>query len=328
MSAVEAPTVTRLGDGPVIGPDSHPSIGTNIQGPSVIEVPGWVADPLGRFHLYFADHKGTYIRLAFADHPAGPWTVYPAGSLQLADSRFPTEPPAVTDAEVEELIRRYTAAMGADRLPPDVRSDAITPHIASPDVHVDHEQRRIVMYFHGLESLAHQVSRVAVSDDGVHFTALPATIPDTYLRAFRHDGRWYGLAMPGVLHRSADGLTGWEAGPRDLFGVDMRHCAVRVVDGVLEVFWTRVGDDPERILLSTVALDGDWSNWTDGPAVEVLRPELPWEGVGRPTGSSVRGAVHEPVCQLRDPALFEHDGATYLFYAVAGESGIAVARLD
>ena len=54
----------------------------------------------------------------------------------------------------------------------------------------------------------------------------------------------------------------------------------------------------------------------------------PWEGVGRPTGSSVRGAVHEPVCQLRDPALFEHDGATYLFYAVAGESGIAVARLD
>jgi hypothetical protein len=33
------------------------------------------------------------------------------------------------------------------------------------------------------------------------------------------------------------------------------------------------------------------------------------------------------VNQLRDPAIFEEDGRTYLLYAVAGESGIAIAEL-
>ena len=51
--------VERLGDGPIISPDTHPSIGKNIQGPSLIRVPDWVENPLGRYYLYFADHKGS-----------------------------------------------------------------------------------------------------------------------------------------------------------------------------------------------------------------------------------------------------------------------------
>ena len=56
--------VTRLADGPIIGPHLHPSIGVNIQGPSLIRVPDWIEDRLGAYYLYFADHKGSYIRLA------------------------------------------------------------------------------------------------------------------------------------------------------------------------------------------------------------------------------------------------------------------------
>ena len=41
----------------------------------------------------FADHKGSYIRLAYSDALDGPWTVYPPGSLQLSESHFPTDPP-------------------------------------------------------------------------------------------------------------------------------------------------------------------------------------------------------------------------------------------
>jgi hypothetical protein len=37
----------------------------------------------------------------------------------------------------------------------DVLSEITTPHIASPDVHVDGERRRIVMYFHGLDGVGH-----------------------------------------------------------------------------------------------------------------------------------------------------------------------------
>jgi hypothetical protein len=31
--------------------------------------------------------------------------------------------------------------------------------------------------------------------------------------------------------------------------------------------------------------------------------------------------------QLRDPAIHEEDGVTYLLYAVGGEAGIAIARV-
>ena len=85
--------VTRLANGPIIGPHLHPSIGVNIQGPSLIRVPDWIEHRLGAYYLYFADHKGSYIRLAYADHLAGPWRVHPPGSLHLAQSGFLTAPP-------------------------------------------------------------------------------------------------------------------------------------------------------------------------------------------------------------------------------------------
>ena len=44
--------VERLLDGPIITPDLHPSIGENIQGPSLIRVPEWVQNPLGAYYLY------------------------------------------------------------------------------------------------------------------------------------------------------------------------------------------------------------------------------------------------------------------------------------
>jgi hypothetical protein len=42
----------------------------------------------------------------------------------------------------------------------------------------------------------------------------------------------------------------------------------------------------------------------------------------------VRSTAYGRVNQLRDPALFEENGVVYLLYAVAGESGIALARVD
>lgn len=39
---------TRLGDGPIITAATHPSIGTNIQGPSLIETPEWLPNRMGQ----------------------------------------------------------------------------------------------------------------------------------------------------------------------------------------------------------------------------------------------------------------------------------------
>lgn len=323
---MEAPRyrVERLVDAPIVGPESHPSLGPNIQGPSLIRTPRWLPGRLGEFHLYFADHKGSYIRLAHADDLRGPWTVHPPGSLQLADSLFLTEPPPHTEEQLDRIREAFAASGG--RLLHDVGLEVITPHIASPDVHVDEESRRLVMYFHGLEGLGRQVTRVATSLDGIAFTALAETVEHTYLRVVHHRGRWLGLAMPGQFYESPNGIDTWRAGPR-LFVDEMRHSALRLRDDVLEVFWTRVGDAPERVLLSTIDISGDWADWTVEHEVEILRPERTWEGADAPNEPSLRSVAYGLVNQLRDPAIFLDDGRAYMVYAVGGESGLGIAEL-
>jgi hypothetical protein len=60
---------------------------------------------------------------------------------------------------------------------------------------------------------------------------------------------------------------------------------------------------------------------------EILRPERSWEGADAPLVPSVRSTAYGQVNQLRDPAIFEENGRVYLLYAVAGESGIAIAEV-
>ena len=89
-----------------------------------------------------------------------------------------------------------------------------------------------------------------------------------------------------------------------------------------------VGDEPEHILLSTVDISGDWSTWEASGPRSVLKPEKDWEAADLPLEASVRDAINVRVRQLRDPAVFEEDGRTYLLYSVAGEAGIAIAELS
>ncbi len=283
--------VRRLAGRPIIGAGLDPRLGGNTNGPSVMRVPEWVADPLGRYYFYFAHHQGTFIRLAYADRVAGPWTVHAPDVLDLADSFFDW-------------------------------------HIASPDVYLDHERRAIRLYYHGccLPEPPHQFTRAALSADGLTFTAREEILGVSYWRAFRWRSWHYGLAMPGHFYRSRDPLSGYEQGPT-LFTPDMRHAALQLVGDTLRVFYTVVGDCPERILLSTIALTDDWHSWTATAPVTVLAPETDYEGTNLPLIPSVRGAIYEPARQLRDPFVFEDEGRTWLFYAVAGEQGIAVAEL-
>ena len=325
--ATEPPVrVERLLDAPIITPETHPSIGPNIQGPSLIRVPSWIREPLGKYYLYFADHKGSYIRLAYADDLLGPWKIHPPGSLQIGKSHFPSVPPPVDPEALERAKARRAAVYGGGKLPHSLVKELTAPHIASPDVHVDDANRRIVMYFHGLEGFGRQVSRVAVSTDGIDFAARPEILGRTYLRVFRHGGAAYGIAMPGQVYRSEGGLSGFEEGPL-LFNPDMRHCALLKRGDRLYVFWTQVGHAPERILLSTINLSKPWTKWRETEPVEVLRPERDWEGALEPNEPSIRSVAYGPVNQLRDPAIFEEDGRVYLLYAVAGEGGIAIAEV-
>jgi hypothetical protein len=182
------------------------------------------------------------------------------------------------------------------------------------------------MYFHGLDAVGTQVTRLAVSHNGIDFSAQPEILGRPYMRAFQHGGMTYAPTMPGQFYRSKDGMNGFEPGPI-LFNPDMRPSAVMKRSGELWVFWTRVGEAPERILLSRIDLSGDWHSWKDNAPVEILRPERSWEGADVPLVPSVHSTAYGTVNQLRDPAIFEENGRINLLYAVAGESGIAIAEI-
>ncbi|XOV89261.1 MAG: hypothetical protein ACFHX7_05040 [Pseudomonadota bacterium] len=308
----------RLAANPLLTTASSPVLGNNVNGPSVIRVPDWIKAPLGKYYMYFAHHKGKNIRLAYANEITGPWTVHEPGTLQLEDSFFPTG--VIPLDGLPEAIQKRVSEARAEG------DDPLYTHIASPDVVVVPEREEIRLYYHGMQSSGAQASRVAVSSDGITFRAREEVIARPYLRVFNWDNQVYGMAMPGVFYRSPDGLTGFEEGP-SLFNRDMRHAALVIRGQTLYVFWTQVGDAPEQILLSTIDLSGDWHTWQASPPIPVLKPEHDWEGANLPVVPSVRGAIEVPVNQLRDPAIFEENGRTWLFYSIQGESGIGIAEV-
>ncbi len=303
--------------GPLIdtGTEAYdPKLHSNINGPSLICVPDWVENPLGRYYLYFAHHHDDHIRMAYAEDLAGPYTILRGGVMPLVESAF-------------------------------------VDHIASPDVQIVDGQIR--MYYHGIVTeletnleiqepfFARQRTRVAVSRDGLRFFERPQVIASAYLRVFRLRDWYYGLTMPGLLYRSRDGLTDFERGPL-LFGDDInreayfysgtnpnpRHFAVQVVEDRIRFFYSIVPGTPESIYMSEVhAVDDNWEMWKPSPPQLVLAPEMDYEGGDLPVETSARGKIDGRVCQLRDPAIYEEDGRTYLLYSTAGESGIAIAEL-
>jgi hypothetical protein len=283
--------------GPIIVPGSsglEGERGTNINGPSVIRVPDWIEPRLGVYYLYFAHHRGDEIRLAHADRLEGPWTVHPRGVLHVANT-------------------------------------AARDHIASPDVHVDHGRRLVRMYFHGCEERAptRQVSFLADSPDGLRFEAAQDILAPFYLRVFKHEGSHYGVAKlgnsSGVLLRSVDGATPFELGRKII--PRMRHAAVLPDGKTAWLFYSRIGDAPERLLCARLDLDRDWKAWRARHETVVLEPELTYEGADEPIRPSQPGAAPGRRRELRDPAILLDRGNVYMFYAVAGEQGIALAEL-
>lgn len=73
--------VIRSSSNPIIRPHMDDRMGDNVNGPSLIRVPDWIAAPLGRYYLYFAHHDGNFIRLAYADDIEGQWTMHRPGVL-------------------------------------------------------------------------------------------------------------------------------------------------------------------------------------------------------------------------------------------------------
>jgi len=307
-------TFSYLKDGPLVSASDSASLEGNVNGPALIRCPHWVENPAARYLLYFAHHEGRSIRLALADRLEGPWRIHEPAALALSHSHFPVDSPPLENlaAEARGFIERG--------------EDGNYPHIASPDAWVDHQIQQIQLYYHGRMENGLQRTRVAVSANGIDFTARPEVLATAYLRLFKHQDWFYAITMPAQLYRSRDGLQNFEAGPQ-LTDEPIRHHSLLQHQGHWYVFWTRVGDSPERILVSRLRTGADWHQWRMEPGVEVHRPQRGWEGADEPIQASSYGGVMQPVNQLRDPAIYRQDGRIYLLYAIAGEQGIGIGEL-
>ena len=326
-------TVTRLTDGPLIAESLfgrseiaglEPGALANINGPSLLRMPDWAPGRRGAYHLYFAHHKGKSIRLAHADDLAGPWRMHPDPVLHVADSRFEPEDPV------------YDPSLPAPEWAAGLKGDYLYAHVASPDVHVDADNRRLVMYFHGLLANGDQRTRIAFSDDGLAFAAQDPLIGPPYIRATRMGG-WIYLAMwGGQLARARDWTGPFDFAPVEILppwltggaGRQIRHGHLFAHDGRLHMTGSRIGDAPESLIHCEIVPADDWADWRFGPVTELLRPAMGWEGGDLPAAASEMGTVTGRVNQLRDPALFCDGGQVYLAYCGGGESGIGMARVD
>jgi hypothetical protein len=296
--------VERLGL--IISPSLQLGVGNNINGPCCIVVPKWCASRLGNYYLYFADHAGSYIKMAFAQKISGPWTLYQGGVLDL--SGF---------------------------------ADAYD-HIASPDILIDTKEQKLRLYFHSRSNCRgrEQATFAAVSSDGLVFKPL-ADIPlaPFYLKLFSLHGQIYGMSKGGNLWRSLDGVSPFEPGgnPFDRGKSEelwhnqpgsIRHVGLSIDKNTLTVYFTRIGDAPERILRCNIELSqSDWRDWEAGVIEEVMRPEEDYEGSSLPVEESVSGPENLPANALRDPHILKYNGDNYIFYSVCGEQGIAVCKI-
>lgn len=315
-------TAERPGPDPIIHSGMNARLGDNINGPSVIRVPDWVENPLGAYYLYFAHHMGRFIRMAYSDRLEGPWTIHDAGVLDVEHSLFVTEDLDDVSAEPENDWAKQTGG------------PFLYAHIASPDVHVDEETRTIRMYYHGLLPDADQQTRLANSADGLAFVPQPPLLGLSYFQVFRHGGWLYAISWSGVLQRSRHWGGPFEIGPA-LFqeppvtasNTTVRHVAVLCRENRLDLFYSRIGDDPECILHTFLDLSPDWSQWRAQDPKVVLSPEMTWEGADLPRTISKVGAAHGREHALRDPFVFVEDDRFLLFYSGAGENAIGIARL-
>lgn len=343
--------VTRLSDQPIISTEMHhmlvaeaDSFGyRNINGPSLIKVPDWLENPLGQYYLYFAHHKGGYIRMAYADSLDGVWTIADNHILPLKESGLLTEAGKVSGLEtlrkytsISETLALVTVASDYKKDYEQRQKEKVTatnptePHLASPDIIVDDDKQEIRMYYHGVVDGSLQMSKVALSKDGLNFTPEEGILSLPYLRVFEYRDQYYGLAMPGFIYRSDDGLKDFEVRKRWVFDPKSRHYGIHFDGTDLYIFHTKVGDAPEVIYYTRMDMSSaDWDDWTTETLRELMRPELDWEGANLPVKPSMRGESGIPVNELRDPDVFKDaDGQLYILYSGQGEQHIGIARLE
>lgn len=264
----------------------------NIGTPCIIKTPDWIENKLGEYYMYFSNHDGTTIKLAYADSIEGPWAV------------------------VEDVLN--------------LKDTPCKSHIASPEVLIDQDSKQLKMYYHG-NFEAGQGTLLAISSDGLSFTNIvEEPLCDFYLRVFEYKGTQYGIAKRGnkgaVIYNIDNNFEVLFE-----FLPSSRHCHAIVKDDTLYIAYSVMGHTPEHIRLCTIALDEDISNWQVLSDQALLWPTFKYEGADATRVTSQPGSATARygtrIQELRDPFMFDLNGKVHILYVTQGERAIAYAQL-
>ena len=182
-----------------------------------MRVPAWIpaarrVHPEAVYYMYFGHHRGKYIRMAWARRIEGPWTLHRMG---------PDVPPG----------ERGVLDLG-DRDVPIGNGIVLTQKrravISAPEVLVDDEERRIVLYVQAHKNIEVDGTRVktpgglvATSPYGLDFNPgahtgygiEPVILGPDYVSTFVFDDELYGVGNGGVIYRAPSAAAPWTPPP-------------------------------------------------------------------------------------------------------------------
>jgi len=322
----------------------------NLNGASCIRLPadfpsGQRVHSSAEYYLYFADHSGTYIRMAWAADLEGPWTGY-----RMDQGTYASGDRGVLDLGSDGSI--------------DLGTYSVEDHIASPQVLIERDDSdpqnpdfQFVMYYHGRRddpSTGAQRTFVATSSDGLNFNQPSGgdsragqaghgtrdfSHGDSYFRVFEEGGRYYAFSNTGDLfavdenspndllssswtkgpqpfinETESRGWIGWEDPPNSQTIGDLRprHFGVLKRDGVLYTFLTNKASSPERIIVSTFdfgelpsGTNDSWLDWKGDFPSQELIEPEEDWEGGDQPLGISRLGSADDVRQLRDPGILE-----------------------
>lgn len=285
----------------------------SINGPSMVYIPDGTPNKLGDYYLYFADHGGDHIKMAYGNSPTGPFTLYNPNNGVLTTTSAATNTFGTIDDRGENIRALYLNQS---------QTRAIGNHIASPDVLYDPDTGRYNMIYHGFIynkqsdgtwQRGVQRSVAAWSDDGLNFqeNQYNVVLDSPYLRHVRKsDGTYIGIGDNGAQVFPDDNdnpyTSEWnfpkiprntindqfqDAIPifdRSLF--QPRHHAIKLDEESQTLTWfttlrseplARVQDRGHSEVIYEITVDISGNDNGDWPVIDwqvLLEPELDYEG--------------------------------------------------
>lgn len=283
-------------------------IGENINGPTVVRLHGSFKKKIGfKFLLLFAHHEGEFIRLLGSNSIIDRWRLIPEKLLDLK------------------------------------RNFEFHDHVASPDAHYLKKKNELIIFFHSRElGSRDQKTYIASFRDSLSVSpSIYSTNLPFYARIFLIKGVAYALTKGGNLFEAADmNLRNWTplinifTGQGSLDDIyqnqygSVRHLCVVKHKNTHLVFYTIIGDSPEKIWASRLIVDQTKGFYSAIGKTLILLPSENYEGSQIDLKNSKSGPSLFPENAVRDPFVYKSRRNYFLFYSIKGEFGIALASLN